>query len=127
MQYSDFVRRVQKHAGLKTIEQAIIVTHATLETLGERIDRTNRDNLASQLPGELKDALLRCAQTRRFTLEAFYSRVAARARLGGQNAVSQVKSVLAVLREAVAEGEIQHIVEDLPEEYEEILCETEEV
>ncbi len=126
MQYSDFVRRVQKHAGLKTIEQAVIAAHATLETLGERIDRSNRDKLASQLPGELKEALLRCGHTQRFTLEAFYNRVAARMRVRGPHAISQAKSVLAVLREAVAEGEIQHVAEDLPEEYEEILCEAEE-
>ncbi len=127
MQAAEFVLQVQRHAGLKTSEQAMNATDATLETLGERLDRTRRGKLAAQLPGELKEILLRSRQTQRYLLNEFYNRVAARASLGYPHAVSQAKSVMAILREAVSVKEIEHVLADLPEEYEEFLGEEEEV
>jgi len=124
MQFNDFVKRVQAQAKLGTRDETIVITKAVLETLGERLDRKVRNGLEAQLPNELKDFLLaRAENTDRYNLTEFYNRVGARADLKHQDAVIRTRQVLAVLRQAIAAGEIQDILEDLPSEYENAFAE----
>lgn len=58
MQFDDFINRVREHTGLDTPEEAIAITKAALETLGERLDRKVRNGVAAPLPDELIDFLL---------------------------------------------------------------------
>jgi uncharacterized protein (DUF2267 family) len=119
MQFDDFIHRVQEQARLDTREEAIAITKAVLETLGERLDRKVRNGVAAQLPDELKDFLLaRSDNTDRYELAEFYNRVGARADLKYQDAIERTLQVFSVLRQAIPEGEIQDILEDLPSEYE---------
>jgi uncharacterized protein (DUF2267 family) len=118
MQFDDFITRVQGQARLDTREEAITLTRAVLETLGERLDRKVRNGLEAQLPDELKEFLLaRAAHSDRYDLTEFYNRVGARAELTYTDATERTGQVLSVLREAVAGGEIADIREDLPPEY----------
>ena len=124
MQFDDFIKRVQDQAKLGTRDETIVITKAVLETLGERLDRKVRNGLEAQLPNELKDFLLaRAENTDRYNLTEFYNRVGARADLKHQDAVIRTRQVLAVLRQAIAAGEIQDILEDLPSEYENAFAE----
>ncbi|HEX9387205.1 MAG TPA: DUF2267 domain-containing protein [Anaerolineales bacterium] len=119
MQFDDFIHRVQEQARLGTRDEAISITKAVLETLGERLDRKVRNGLESQIPNELKDFLLaREEDADRYNLREFYNRVGARADLKYQGAVERTRQVFSVLREAIPEGEIQDILESLPSEYE---------
>jgi len=119
MQFDDFINRVQEQAKLTTREEAITITKAVLETLGERLDRKVRNGVVAQLPDELKDFLLaRSENTDRYGLAEFYNRVGARADLKYQDASTRTGQVVLVLRQAISEGEIQDILEDLPSEYE---------
>jgi uncharacterized protein (DUF2267 family) len=121
MQFDDFINRVQEETKLGTREEAIEITRAVLETLGERLDRKVRNGVAAQLPDELKEFLLaRSDHTDRYGLIEFYNRVGARADLKHQAAVTRTGQVVSVLRQAIPEGEIQDILEDLPDEYEEL-------
>ena len=123
MQFDDFITRVQEQARLDTREDAIVVTRAVLETLGERLDRKVRNGLEAQLPNELKEFLLaRKEQTDQFSLEEFYNRIGARADLKYIEATERTRQVFAVLREAVAGGEIDDIREDLPPDYGELFA-----
>ena len=118
MQFDEFINRVQERTGLDTSEDAERLARAVLETLGERLDRKVRNGVEAQLPNELKDVLLaRTQNTEQFTLEEFYNRVGARADLTYQDATEHTRQVLAVLQEAIAEGEKMQILESLPAEY----------
>lgn len=118
MQFDDFITRVQEHARLHSREEAITITKAVLETIGERLDRKVRNGVEAQLPNELKEFLLvRAERGDQYDLEEFYNRVGARADLKYAEATERTRQVLAVLREAVPGGEIEDILEDLPPEY----------
>ena len=114
MQFDDFITRVQEQAGLNTRDEAISITRAVLETLGERLDRKVRNGLEAQLPNELKEFLLgRVEHSDQYDLQEFYNRVGARADLKYGDAVQRTRQVISVLRQAVPGGEIEDILEDL--------------
>jgi uncharacterized protein (DUF2267 family) len=118
MRFDDFILRVQEQARLNRREEAITVTRAVLETLGERLDRKVRNGVEAQLPNELKEFLLaRVEHSDQYGIEEFYNRVGARADLKYEDATERTRQVLSVLRQAVAGGEIEDILEDLPSEY----------
>lgn len=118
MQFDEFITRVQQQAKVDTREEALTLTRAVLETLGERLDRKVRNGLEAQLPNELKEFLLaRAGSSDQYSLEEFYNRIGARADLTYQTAADRTRQVLSVLKEAVAGGEIEDVREDLPPDY----------
>jgi uncharacterized protein (DUF2267 family) len=121
MHHMQFVDRVKEVAALRTREEAIRITEATLETLGERIERTKTDQVAAQLPNELKAYLLKREHDYNFLLEEFYNRVSRRTRIGYPQAVRQSRSVMAVLQEAVSGSNVKDVFSDLPGNYGELL------
>jgi uncharacterized protein (DUF2267 family) len=124
MQFDEFISQVQEQSKLAAREDAIGITKAVLETLGERLDRKVRNGVVAQLPDELKEFLLaRSDNTDRYELSEFYNRVGARADLNYQDAVRRTWQVFSVLRQAIAAGEVQDILESLPSEYEELFGE----
>ena len=115
MQFDDFIDRVQKQTGLDAREDALTVTRAVLETLGERLDRKMWNGVVAQLPNELKDYVLeRAHDTERYPLEEFYNRVGARAGLKYNEATERTRQVIFVLRQAISGGEWRNMVESLP-------------
>jgi uncharacterized protein (DUF2267 family) len=124
MQFDDFINRVQERAKMNTREEAVAITRAVLETLGERLDRKVRNGVAAQLPGELKGFLLaRGENTDRYELTEFYNRVGARADLKYYDAAERTWQVLSVVRQVIPEGEMQDILESLPGEFGELFGE----
>jgi len=124
MQFEEFIRAVQERTRLDTREEALTITRAVLETLGERVDRKVRNGLEAQLPNELKEFLLaRKENADRYNLVEFYNRVAARAGVKHQDGIERTRQVFSVLRQAVSEGEIQDMLESLPHEYGELFRE----
>lgn len=104
MQYHEFVERVQQDAAINSPEQAIQIIEATLDTLQERIYRTENRQVASQLPQEIRRRLFKREKsevarkdTDRFPLQEFYHRVQARAGVGYPEAVRQSQAVVTVL------------------------------
>lgn len=124
MEYIGFISRVQKYGGLESFDDAVRFTEAVLETLGERLYRTESSDLAAQLPKGLKKFIYEKQppeqsrnEVKRFSLEEFYNRVCARARVGYPDAVRQSKAVMTVLQEAVSAGELEDIKNELPHEF----------
>jgi uncharacterized protein (DUF2267 family) len=123
MQFDDFITRVQEQTRVDTREEAITLTRAVLETLGERINRKVRNGVEAQLPNELKEFLLaRKESSDQYRLEEFYNRVGARADLRYADATERTRQVLSVVREAIADGEVQDILEDLPPDYKQLFA-----
>ncbi len=127
MRYEDFIGRVQEYAELDTPEQALQLTQAVLGTLGERMYRTEREDLAAQLPKELKDFLFVVRppeptrrDVQRFSLEELHNRVIARAEVNRSTADQQARAVVRVLQQAVSPGEIEDVRAVLPVEFDDL-------
>ena len=120
MQYDEFIERVQARGEIDSRETAQTATAATLETLSERLTRDERRNLAAELPDELKEIIFRRQETTYFLLKDFYNRVAARADVRVPEAIAQSQAVVAVLQEAISTGQLNAILELLPDEYDEL-------
>jgi len=129
MEYDAFIGRVQERAELNSPDEAAAAVKATLGTLGEMLSPKERHDLAAQLTKGLKECLTlwmerpprERAHPHRFTLEEFYHRVAARSDVRYPAAIRHSQAVIRVLKEAVSEGELQDILRELPDEYEELL------
>lgn len=126
MRYQEFIERVQARTHLNSYEEAEKTTMAVLETLGERLYKTERTKLAAELPKELKEFVFRKqpkeAETSRenmdrFWLQEFYNRVGERADISHQEAIKRTKAVMSVIHEAVSAGMLKEAEEELPKEY----------
>jgi uncharacterized protein (DUF2267 family) len=128
MEYDEFVKRVRETAELDSREQALRAVEATLGTLGELLSKTEREDLAAELHKPLKGYLHVWTEhpkglnrPRRFGLEEFYNRVAARSGVRHPAAVKHSRAVMKVLRQAVSQGELADVFRELPDEYDELL------
>ena len=122
MDYDEFVTRVEEGAGLDTdaAEQAIA---STLTTLAERISEEEAEDLASELPHELKAPLQGASgDAEIFSAPEFLRRVAEREGVGDSEARQHAGVVLAVVREAISGGEFEDILLQLPDDYLDLLA-----
>jgi uncharacterized protein (DUF2267 family) len=128
MQFEQFIEQVKEEGKLSSRDDALRITEATLETLGERLYRTERVDLGAQLPGELKDFLFKRQEpeptnrrhTDRYLLQEFFNRVGARAGTGYYDAAQRARAVMHVLRQAVSPGALDKALDGLPDEYREL-------
>ncbi len=120
MQYDEFLKRVQDYSGLTAKDDAENIIKATLETLGERLSRKEREDISSQLPAELKGYFFRWEKTDRFALEDFYTRAAARMNMRYPEGIRYAQAVIRAVQDAVAPGELAHILRDVDKEYQEL-------
>ena len=120
MSYGDFVDQVRRQAGLDSNDEAERVTAAALETLGERVYRTEREDLGAQLPMQLRKYLFKRLDTEPFELEEFYNRVSSRADVGYPAAVELSRVVMGVLQKAVSAGELEDVLSELPDNFREL-------
>ena len=121
MNYDDFLGKVQAKARLAGPDDAVNATRAALTTLSERLFGGESDDLASQLPTEIARFVERTAHTQDdYDLEEFFRRVTEREGVRQSDAVHHVRAVLDVLQEAVTAGQIRHIRDQLPPEYQQL-------
>jgi uncharacterized protein (DUF2267 family) len=115
VQYDEFIRSVAQGAGIPW-EDAERVAAATLQTLAERITGGEAEDLAAQLPQELKPHLTGVREeAEQFDVDIFVARVADRAGTDPDQALAHVGAVFATLREAVTSGELDDIASQLPD------------
>jgi uncharacterized protein (DUF2267 family) len=76
--------------------------------------------LAAQLPGGLDYAVTEDEPSQQFALEEFYNRVTSRLNLNFHEAIVTSQAVMSVVVEAIAPGEINDILSDLPIEFVEL-------
>ncbi|MCL7416459.1 MAG: DUF2267 domain-containing protein [Halalkalicoccus sp.] len=128
MDHDSFIGEVQNRAELASRGEALSASRATLQTLAERIEEGEATNLAAQLPDELGRFLEEGADaTESFDFREFVGRVAEREEnLGGESGVDDedrsdaafhARAVVGVLDEAVTEGQIEDLRDQLPGEY----------
>lgn len=126
MDHDSFIGRVQNRAELASRGAALSASRATLQTLGERIQEGEATNLAAQLPDELGRFLEEHADTTEsFDFGEFVERVAERDENLGDGGIDDDRSaaelharaVVDVLDEAVTEGQIADVRDQLPDDY----------
>lgn len=117
MQHDEFIGQVQSRARLPSRGDAEKVTRATLEVLAERLAGGQPENLAAQLPEEIARHLEDGEEADRMSLDQFFERVSERSGSDLPDAVHQARAVVAVLTDAVSEGEIAKVKDQLPDEY----------
>jgi uncharacterized protein (DUF2267 family) len=125
MRADEFVTHVQLEANCASYNEAYNLTKAVIETLGERLYKTERNKLAAELPKELKEFLMQKKQDlessrenmNRFWVQEFYNRVSNRAEISYEKAVRQTKAVISIMSEAVSEGVLKEVLDSLPKEY----------
>ncbi len=120
MDYKEFIDLVQKNSHLPDRDDAERITRATLETLGEVLPGAERDDLAAQLPKELKSFLYE-RDYNLYQLQEFYRRVGARADSGYYDAAERAKAVMQALTEAVTPGQMDEVMAELPDSYKDLL------
>jgi uncharacterized protein (DUF2267 family) len=119
MTYDEFIDAVAERGGLSR-EEAEEVTHATLQTLAERITGGEADDVASQLPKRLQDDLRGAhEQAEPFGLEEFKRRVSERVDV--DDSADAIRAVMTTLREALTGGEFDDLMDQLPVEFWEVV------
>ncbi len=116
MQYDQFIREVQTRAHLDNEDQALRAVEATLNTLAERILRSEAEELAAQLPREIGAYLVAGEYAQSFDMEQFYYKVSLRESLGQPLAMMHAHAVMSVVEEAVSPGELRDVLAELPKE-----------
>ncbi len=124
MDHDTFIGEVQNRAELPSRGAALSATRATLQTFGDRLQEGQVTNLSSQLPDELGRYLEEHADTTEsFDFNEFIERVAERdENLGGSDedlsaAALHSRAVVDVLEDAITEGQLGDIQDQLPDEY----------
>ena len=116
MKYDEFLGHVQHRARLGSRAEAERATHATLETLAERLAGGEAHDLAAQLPAELAlylqlpDAGIGA----KLTLDEFFALVSEREGVDLEDSTLHARVVIGVLTEAVSIGEIKDVRVQLP-------------
>jgi uncharacterized protein (DUF2267 family) len=123
MKQDEIVAAVRATAGTDSAGHTEKAVRATLAVLGERLYGGETEDLASQLPASLAEAIPAEGKGERFGLEEFYQRVAEHEGEGcsEQEARRHARATVAALKAAVTEGEFADLVSQLPTEYADLL------
>ena len=126
MQYEEFIGHVRKRARIVSLDEAERTAKVTLEILGERLTREEKEDLAEQLPGKLKGYLFGQKSGPRLMLDEFLEEVSFRGGIDRPEAVKRTRAVLTTLRQAVSPGEIEDVISQLPKDYHALFGEEQE-
>lgn len=129
MKYDDFMGAVQHRLELPETGRAVRATRAVLQTLGERLQAGEADDLAGPLPMEVDYYLESADSGQRFDYDEFVGRVADRAKVERPDAVYYGKAVVGLVSEMVPASELEQVRAQLPEDYADLfeLVDAEEV
>ena len=123
MQEHEFVAAVKESLGLPDNRSAERAVRATLGVLGQRLEGGEAKDLASQLPGSLKEMLPSDGPGERFDVDTFYERVAAQEGDGVTVAQARqhARAIAKGLETALSDGEWNDVVSQLPKDYADFL------
>lgn len=121
MKYDEFIEAAAQRAGVSR-DRAAALIRATLQTLAEHLTAGEADDLASELPKQMKEWLTRTSPTAEaFGLDEFIRRVSERAQMPPDEAREGARAVFATLHEAVSGGEFSDVMSQLPNEFAELV------
>lgn len=117
MHHDQFVGQVQNRAYLPSRGDAEAAIRATLETLGERLQKESAAHLAAQLPPEIGRHLKEAERFEHLALDQFFARVAVRESTDIDHASLHAQAVMQTIADAVTPGLVGKVAGQLPPEY----------
>ncbi|MFI6456625.1 DUF2267 domain-containing protein [Streptosporangium amethystogenes] len=120
MEYKDFVHTVAERAALSR-EEAADLARATVATLGDRLSAGMARRLAISLPEPLRGSLHVRDRIEDFGLRDFVTRVGKHTGLTMKEATAGVRAVLTTLRELIDDEVFDHVLAQLPGEFQEMV------
>ncbi|WP_128478690.1 DUF2267 domain-containing protein [Halorussus pelagicus] len=122
MNYDEFMGHVQNRLELPDTGRAVRATRAVLQSLGERLQAGEAQDLAGPLPMEVDYYLESADSGQRFDYDEFVSRVADRANADRADAAYYGKVVVGLVSERVPAGEIEQVRAQLPAEFDDLFA-----
>lgn len=124
MEYQEFITHVQSLAQSNSREEAEIATRATLETIKERIPDSDIQDLATQLPQELRNYLQvqEQATNQIFNLQEFIERASQKENIAPTTTAIHVRAVFAVLQNAINPEKFARFQAHFTHDYEELFA-----
>lgn len=117
MKYDDFMGQVQNRLELPDTGRAVRATRAVLQSLAERLQAGEAEDLASPLPMEVDFYLTSADHGQRFDYDEFLDKVADRANVERADAAYYGQVVVGLVSELVPAGEIEQVRAQLPDDY----------
>ena len=117
MNFDEFTGQVQYRLQLPDTGRAVRATRATLMTLGQRIPEGNADDIAANLPLEIKWYMTGAVHEhgQRFDWQEFVARVSEIERVDPPKAAYHARVIVDLVREEVPESDFQQLRDMLPE------------
>jgi uncharacterized protein (DUF2267 family) len=116
MEYDQFVMAVQNRAGIGADAAADAIA-ATLTILSERLTAAQTQDVAAELPAELKDLLAVAAAGQPFDFDDFLNRIADQLDADREHADRVAAAVVTTLAEAAGPGDVEDALGELPPEF----------
>ena len=113
MQFREMVKRVQDYSGFSDRE-AQDALELTVESLAVHLAEGERKDFASQLPQELQDLVLTVEPTKDATNENILQQFERIEQIDEPRAKKQFLAAWQALKDALSDGQIQHIKAQLP-------------
>jgi uncharacterized protein (DUF2267 family) len=121
MNYDDLTARVREHLGLSSKDEADGVTRWVLLALAARLTKDEGGDLAAQFPDEVGGEIRIASGTESYGVDGFLARVQDSLDLGNRDeAMRYAKEVLGQTNRLVTAGEIDDVLEQLPDEFSEL-------
>ncbi|MFD7996296.1 DUF2267 domain-containing protein [Streptomyces mexicanus] len=118
MRLEEFLDRVRDRGEYRSLDEAEKVSWAVLWVLASRVGPQEAEDLASQLPAPLNEALrLERGRPEDFDQQEFLRRVAQQISARPRTAQWDVGAVLSTVADAVGGERYDHLCEELPSRY----------
>lgn len=120
MEENEFLKRVQRRAGLATVEEARTVTATTLQVFGEAVGEGTAGDVAAELPEAFAGSVTVSTGARRYDPREFVERVRTNehtADVDETDAERHAKAGLSTLADAVSGGTLADARDRLPDGY----------
>jgi len=122
MDLDDFVGQVMNDLEMGRKAHGVRAVRATLKTLSERLQEGEAIDLAGALPMGIDHYVLMAEQGQKFDVNDFITRVADIEDISNSEAKFHIQVVIRITTEAIPACQTEDILDNLPEEYEELLA-----
>jgi uncharacterized protein (DUF2267 family) len=122
MEYTEFITHVQSLAQSESREEAEVATRSTLEIIKQIIPSDEREELATEIPQELREYLCgsETEPIQSFHLLEFIERISQKENVAPTIAAIHVRAVFAVVQNAVSPEKFRRFYDYFSHDYEEL-------
>lgn len=113
MSYRELIKKVQHYSGFSDAESKDAIDHM-VETLAVHLTEGERQDFASQLPEQLQDIALSVQATEENSSKDILHDFMVTGEMEEKRTKKQILSAWHALKDAISEGEIDHIRAQLP-------------